>query len=70
MDSSLSHLQNTAATHDEVSSYGKPANPLNFPDPEFSVVTRVNASVRNPNTNETGKPMPAFGIPICFYRDR
>lgn len=52
-DLSLKHLQNTAASHDEILSFGRPANPINFPDPQFSAVTRVNASVHNPNTGET-----------------
>lgn len=51
----LAHLQNTAATFDEVLNYGRPAHPLNFPEPQFSAVTRVNASVHNPITNETGE---------------
>ncbi|KAK1744707.1 serine/threonine-protein kinase [Skeletonema marinoi] len=52
-DLSLTHLQNTAASHDEILNFGRPANPTNFPNPQFSAVTRVNASVRNPATGET-----------------
>ena len=62
--SSLAHLQNSAATFDEVSNYGKPSNPINFPDPQFSVVTRVNASVHNPTTNEEAV------VPNVFYEVR
>ena len=50
----LSHLQNTAATFEEVSN-SQPSHPLKFPEPQFSEVTRVNASVHNPTTNETGE---------------
>ncbi|KAL9181092.1 hypothetical protein ACHAXT_009897 [Thalassiosira profunda] len=65
MDSSdLSHLQNAAATFDEVANYGQPSNPINFPEPQFSVVTRVNASVHNPITNETAV------VPNVFYEVR
>ena len=52
-DLSLTHLQNTAASHDELLNFGTPALPTNFPDPLFSAVTRVNASVHNPSTGET-----------------
>lgn len=62
--SSLAHLQNSAATFDEISTYGKPSNPINFPDPQFSVVTRVNASVHNPTTNEEAV------VPNVFYEVR
>ena len=65
MDSSdLAHLQNTAATFDEISSCGKPSIPLDFPDPVFSSVTRVNASVLNPTTNEESV------VPNVFYAIR
>lgn len=65
MDSSdLAHLQNTAATFDEISSCGKPYIPLDFPDPVFSSVTRVNASVLNPTTNEE------VVVPNVFYAIR
>lgn len=55
MDADLSHLQNAAATFDEVLNFGKPSHPIKFPEPQFSAVTRVNASVHNPVTNETGE---------------
>jgi len=64
MDPDLSHLQNAAATFDEVLNYGKPSHPINFPEPQFSVVTRVNASVHNPITNETAV------VPNVFYEIR
>ena len=61
----LSHLQNTAATFDEVSN-SRPSHPLNFPDPEFSEVTRVNASVHNPITDETGE-VDVMLFDLTFY---
>lgn len=65
MDSSdISHLQNAAATFEEVLNYGKSSPPIDFPDPQFSVVTRVNASVHNPITNEEAV------VPNVFYEVR
>ena len=52
-DLSLTHLQNTAASYDEILNFGGPAHPTTFPEPQFSAVTRVNASVHNPATGET-----------------
>lgn len=49
----MPHLQNAAATFDELSSIGTPAQPPDFPEPKFGVATRVNASVHNPMTNES-----------------
>ena len=60
----IAHLQNSAATYTEVLNCGKPAPPINFPDPQFSVVTRVNASVLNPTTNEEAV------VPNVFYEVR
>ena len=60
----IASLQNSAATFSEVLNYGKSSPPLNFPDPQFAVVTRVNASVHNPATNEEAV------VPNVFYEVR
>lgn len=60
----ISHLQNAAASFSEVRNYGQPANPINFPEPKFSTVTRVNASVLNPAINEEAV------VPNVFYEVR
>mmetsp|Transcript_4440 Transcript_4440/g.11230 ORF Transcript_4440/g.11230 Transcript_4440/m.11230 type:complete len:412 (+) Transcript_4440:244-1479(+) len=65
MDSpDISHLQNAAATFEEVLNFGKSSHPINFPDPQFSAVTRVNASVYNPAINEVAV------VPNVFYEVR
>jgi len=63
-NSTLQHLQNTAASHAEVQHYGQPATPIAFPEPIFLSVRRVNASVRNPATNEVAV------VPNVFYEVR
>ena len=54
MDESLqvSRVQNAAASFDIIAAMGLPANPLDFPEPQFGIAARVNASVHNPATNE------------------
>lgn len=54
---------NAAATFQELST-SLPAHSLPFPEPHFSVVTRVNASVHNPVTNESAI------VPNVFYEVR